>query len=95
VRRSVSIAPSTAQIANARDVNIIGTAGVANHDYLSALGVTPVMYGDGLAERVRSVAPDGVDWALDWAGRYALLASIELTGSPERVLAIGDRSAPE
>jgi NADPH:quinone reductase-like Zn-dependent oxidoreductase len=84
-----------AQIAKARDINVIGTAGVANHDYLRALGVTPVTYGDGLAERVRAVAPDGVDWAFDCAGHDALPASIELTGSPERVLTIGDRSAQE
>lgn len=84
-----------AQIARARGVNVIGTASDANHDYLRSLGVTPVTYGDGLATRVQSAAPNGVDWALDCAGRDALPASIDLTGSPERVVTIADQTASQ
>jgi NADPH:quinone reductase-like Zn-dependent oxidoreductase len=86
-----------AQIAVARGARVIGTASEGNHELLRSLGVTPVAYGDGLVERVRAVAPDGVDAALDAAGQGgALAASIELTGGKDRVVAIADaRGAAE
>lgn len=43
----------------------IGTASRRNHDYLRSLGAIPVTYGDGLVERIRAIAPHGVDAALD------------------------------
>jgi NADPH:quinone reductase-like Zn-dependent oxidoreductase len=60
------------QIAAARGATVIGTASESNHDYLRSLGVRPVTYGDGLADRVRALAPGGVDAVLDTAGRGAL-----------------------
>ena len=60
------------QIAAARGASVIGTASESNHDYLRSLGVQPVAYGDGLADRVRALAPGGVDAVLDTAGRGAL-----------------------
>lgn len=76
------------QLAKAQGVNVIGTAGEANHEYLRSLGGTPVTYGDGLAERVRAVAPQGVDAVLDASGRGEIPLSIELTGDPARVLTL-------
>jgi NADPH:quinone reductase-like Zn-dependent oxidoreductase len=61
-----------AQIAAARGASVIGTASEPNHDYLRSLGVWPAAYGDGLADRVRALAPGGVDAVLDTAGRGAL-----------------------
>ena len=40
---------------------VIGTASEGNHAFLRELGAEPVTYGDGLTERVRELAPDGVD----------------------------------
>lgn len=56
------------QIARARGVRVIGTASEHNHDYLRALGAEPVLYGDGLAERVRTLVPAGVDAVADFVG---------------------------
>ncbi|WP_030254652.1 MULTISPECIES: NADP-dependent oxidoreductase [Streptomyces] len=79
------------QFARARGITVIGTASEANHDHLRALGAIPVAYGDGLAERVRAVAPDGVDRALDAVGQGGVLPlSVELTGGADRVLTIAD-----
>ncbi|MER7668361.1 NADP-dependent oxidoreductase [Kitasatospora sp. NPDC096128] len=79
------------QFARARGITVIGTASEANHDYLRELGAVPVTYGEGLADRVRAVAPDGVDRVLDAAGKGDVLPlSIELTGSAERVVTIAD-----
>ncbi|MFK5583064.1 MULTISPECIES: NADP-dependent oxidoreductase [unclassified Serinicoccus] len=56
------------QIARELGATVIGTASAGNHARLRDLGVTPVEYGDGLAERVRAVAPDGVDAVADFVG---------------------------
>ena len=56
------------QIAVARGARVIGTASERNHDYLRSLGAEPVAYGDGLVERVRALAPEGVDAVVDFVG---------------------------
>ena len=56
------------QIARARGARVIGTASERNHDFLQALGAEPVTYGEGLADRVRALAPDGVTTVLDCVG---------------------------
>ena len=76
------------QLAAAQGVTVIGTASERNHDYLRSIGAIPVTYGDGLLERVRSVAPQGVDAVLDASGRGEIPVSIQLTGTPERVLTL-------
>ncbi|ANI40571.1 NADP-dependent oxidoreductase [Mycolicibacterium vaccae] len=76
------------QLAVARGVRVIGTAGEHNFDYLKSIGAEPVSYGDGLLDRVRAIAPDGVDAVLDASGRGEIPVSIELAGGPERVLTL-------
>ncbi|MEV6302768.1 NADP-dependent oxidoreductase [Actinoplanes sp. NPDC051861] len=84
------------QLAAARGVTVIGTASRANHDYLRELGAIPVEYGDGLVDRVRVVAPHGVDAAFDAAGHNVLPDSIELRGgTPHRIITIADASGPQ
>ncbi len=78
------------QLAVARGATVIGTASAANQEYVRGLGATPVVYGEGLVERVRAVASSGIDAALDAAGYDAIEPSIELTGGTERVATIAD-----
>lgn len=73
------------QLAKAWGATVIGTASERNHDYLRSLGAIPVAYGDGLVDRVRALAPHGVDAALDAAGEDALNASVELVKDKERI----------
>ncbi|TDK28199.1 NADP-dependent oxidoreductase [Arthrobacter crusticola] len=56
------------QIAVAAGARVIATASERNHDFLRALGAEPVSYGEGLAERVRALAPGGVDVVADFVG---------------------------
>lgn len=49
------------QIAVDRGARVIGTCSEPNHDFLRGLGGEPVAYGDGMADRVRELAPEGVD----------------------------------
>jgi NADPH:quinone reductase-like Zn-dependent oxidoreductase len=84
------------QLAVARGARVIGTAGAGNHEYLASLGAEPTLYGEGLVERVRALAPDGVDAVFDVAGRGALADSIELRGgSTERIVTIADYPGSE
>ena len=83
------------QLAVSRGATVVGTASEVNHGYLHELGATPVVYGGGLVDRVRSVAPDGVDSVFDVAGKGALPDSIELRGGKSRVVTIADPEAYE
>ncbi|EWT03605.1 alcohol dehydrogenase [Intrasporangium oryzae NRRL B-24470] len=56
------------QIAKALGARVIGTASERNHDRLRALGAEPVTYGDGVVDRVRTLAPSGVDVVADFVG---------------------------
>jgi NADPH:quinone reductase-like Zn-dependent oxidoreductase len=87
---SGSVGSAAVQLAVARGARVIGTASPANHEYLRSMGAEPVAYGAGLAERVLSLAPDGVDLALDVAGSGVLPELIELAGTPVHVLTIAD-----
>jgi len=78
------------QLATARGARVIATAGPANQDYLTSLGATATVYGEGLVERVRALAPDGVDAVFDLAGKGALEDSIALRGGTERIVTIAD-----
>ncbi|WP_020174376.1 NADP-dependent oxidoreductase [Methyloferula stellata] len=84
------IGSAAVQLAIARGARVIGTAGPANHDYLRLLGAEPVTYGEGMADRVRALAPDGVDAALDVAGSGVLPELIDLAGGPQNVVTLAD-----
>lgn len=77
-----------AQIAKARGAHVIGTASLARHEYLRTLGVQPVEYGDGLAERVRELG-ENVDAAIDCVGTdEAVNTSLELVADRGRIATI-------
>jgi enoyl reductase len=74
------------QIARSRGATVIATSRPVNHDYLRSLGAIPVTYGEGLADRVRAIAPNGPDAALDAAGTLeATLSSLELVRDRDRI----------
>lgn len=83
-----------AQLAREIGATVIGTAAPRNHDRLTALGVTPVAYGEGLAERVREIAPGGVSAVADFVGgvREDTLALLAAGG---RHVSIADPSVEE
>ncbi|MFD7624968.1 NADP-dependent oxidoreductase [Streptomyces sp. NPDC059851] len=56
------------QIARALGARVIGTASPRNHDRLRELGCEPVEYGEGLVDRIRGLAPDGVTVGADFVG---------------------------
>jgi NADPH:quinone reductase-like Zn-dependent oxidoreductase len=81
------------QLAKAAGATVIGTASPANHDFLRAIGAIPVAYGEGLLDRVREAAPQGIDAVFDTAGQGGLEESIELRGGTDRIITIADMQA--
>jgi NADPH:quinone reductase-like Zn-dependent oxidoreductase len=82
------------QIAAARGASVIGTASELNHDYLRSVGVEPVAYGDGLADRVRALAPGGVEAVLDTAGRGALAITRRIGTADVRAATVANTNTP-
>src|SRR6202034_2576237 len=56
------------QLAVERGATVVGTASESGHALLRDLGAEPVTYGPGLEDRVRALAPDGIDAAVDTVG---------------------------
>jgi NADPH:quinone reductase-like Zn-dependent oxidoreductase len=89
---------AAAQLALDRGARVVGTAAERRHDALRRLGVVPVVYGDGLADRLRATARDGVDVALDTVGTdEAVDVSLELVADRRRIATVAafDRAPRE
>lgn len=67
---------------------VLGSAGERNHGYVRGLGAVPVLYGEGMAERVRVLAPQGVDAALDSFDDDSLRQVVGIVGDPRRVVSM-------
>lgn len=83
------------QIAQSRGARVIATASERNHDFLRELGAEPLVYGDGIADRVRKIAPDGVSAVVDFVGGADWQASLDVLNQPGRVASIADAKVKE
>ncbi|MBY8883195.1 alcohol dehydrogenase catalytic domain-containing protein, partial [Actinacidiphila acidipaludis] len=70
------------QLARIAGARVIGTGSATSAGFLRDLGAEPVAYGDGLADRVRALAPGGVTAALDLHGTETVRVAREL-GVPD------------
>jgi len=73
------------QLLKVRGAEVVGIASEANHGWLRSVGVTPVAYGDGLADRIRAAAPDGVDAFIDLFGEEYVRLAADLGVPPGRI----------
>lgn len=87
---SGGVGVAAAQVARDLGLTVVGTAGPANQAFVESLGVVFVPYGDGVADRVRELLPDGVDGVLDVAGGDSLRAVVGLAPSPSSVVTTAD-----
>ncbi|MDQ2785639.1 MAG: NADP-dependent oxidoreductase [Chloroflexota bacterium] len=76
------------QLAKLAGATVIGTASQGTFEFLRQLGAEPVAYGAALADRVRTLAPDGVSAATDLFGTETAEAALALGVSPERISTI-------
>jgi NADPH:quinone reductase-like Zn-dependent oxidoreductase len=80
------------QLARQTGAEVVGIAGTANHDWLTAHDVTPIAYGADLAERLRTVAPK-IDAFIDTHGDGYVKLAVELGVEPGRIDTIADFAA--
>lgn len=79
------------QLARARGINVVGVASPAKHDLVAGFGATPVAYGDGLLDRVRVAAPNGIDAVFDLVGGEALRTVAGLVADRSQLLSVADK----
>lgn len=73
--------------------HVIGIASEANHAWLRSVGVTPVPHGEGLSQRLREAAPQGIDAFIDCFGDGYCQLAVDLGLSPQRINTIADFAA--
>jgi NADPH:quinone reductase-like Zn-dependent oxidoreductase len=79
-----------AQLALNEGIRVIGTAAPRHHEALRAQGVEPIDYHDpNLAERVRELAPTGVDAVFDHLGPASFPTSFGLLAPGGTLVAYG------
>ncbi|HEY5302735.1 MAG TPA: zinc-binding dehydrogenase [Acidimicrobiales bacterium] len=76
------------QLARLAGARVIGTGSATSSEFLLSLGAEPVAYGDGLADRVRALAPGGVAAAIDLYGAETVYAARELGVADARITTI-------
>jgi NADPH:quinone reductase-like Zn-dependent oxidoreductase len=81
------------QLARNAGAKVIGLAGDANHKWLAGHSVIPVIYGDGVEDRIRAASGGKIDAFVDtFGGGYVELA-IKLGVAPNRIDTIIDFTA--
>ncbi len=70
---------------------VLGIASPSNHDWLTAHGAVPVPYGEGLVDRLRAAAPDGIDAFIDLFGPDYVQLAVDLGIAPDHIETIVSR----
>jgi NADPH:quinone reductase-like Zn-dependent oxidoreductase len=78
----------TVQLARLAGARVIGSGSTTSTDNTRSLGAEPVTYGEGLVERVRALASNGVTAAIDLHGTDTVHAARELGVPDERITTI-------
>ncbi|HEY5046310.1 MAG TPA: NADP-dependent oxidoreductase [Solirubrobacteraceae bacterium] len=83
------------QLARHAGARVIGLAGEHNHRWLHEHEVIPLSYADGVTERIREVAGEGVDALIDTFGQGYVELALALGVRPERIETIIDFQAAQ
>jgi NADPH:quinone reductase-like Zn-dependent oxidoreductase len=89
------VGAAAVQLAVAGGARVIASSSEANHDYLREIGASPVLYGEGVVDRVRDAAGGPVDAVLDIAGKTPVEDLISLAPEPSQVVTIANYTAGE
>jgi NADPH:quinone reductase-like Zn-dependent oxidoreductase len=88
------VGSATTQVATARGVTVIGSASEARQDYLREIGAIPVIYGEGMVDRVRALGLK-IDAVLDAVGKTPIEDLISVAPEPSQVVSIANFAAAE
>ena len=84
-----------AQIGQVHQFNVIGVASASKRQLIEATGATFVESGDGAADRVRELVPDGVDVLIDLVGGNPLREIATVAKDPSRIISTADPKTAE
>ena len=87
------VGATAAQLAIARGARVIASASQNNQDYLREIGAIPVLYGEGVVDRVRAASGGKIDAVLDVAGKSPIEDLISLAPKPSQVVSIANYGA--
>jgi NADPH:quinone reductase-like Zn-dependent oxidoreductase len=73
------------QLLRTKGATVLGIASQPNHAWLVAHGVIPVAYGEGLADRLKAAAPDGIDAFIDLFGPEYVQLAVDLGIAKDRI----------
>ena len=79
-----------AQIGNVHKFTVIGVASAAKQELVESTGATFVASGEGAADRVRAIAPEGVDMLIDLVGGQALRDLAVVAKDPSVIISTAD-----
>lgn len=79
------------QIGKVHEFMVLGVASAAKRELVESAGATFIESGDGLPERVKQAAPEGVDLIVDLVGGDALRAVAPVAKDPSLILTMADR----
>jgi NADPH2:quinone reductase len=86
---SGAVGVSALQQARDLGVRVVGTSSEARFDEVRKFGGIPVLYGEGLEERVRDAAPEGISAAIDTVGTdEAIEVSLAVVADHKRIVTI-------
>ncbi|MFG1609617.1 NADP-dependent oxidoreductase [Actinoplanes sp. NPDC049265] len=85
------VGAAAVQLARHAGLVVVGAASAGKKAFVESLGAVHVESGDGFADRVRGVAPGGVDAVLDLVGGVTLEQAAGLLSDPERLVTAADR----
>jgi NADPH:quinone reductase-like Zn-dependent oxidoreductase len=87
---SAGVGVAASQIARDAGINVIGVASSAKQALVESLDATFVAYGDGVADGIRALMPDGVDAIFDLAGGDGMRAVADLVADKTKLISAAD-----
>ena len=79
---SGAVGLATVQLARGRGLRVIGSGGPHSQDRLREFGAEPVVYGDGIVEQVRALAPTGSTARSTWRSAAGSMRSCSSPAAP-------------
>ena len=73
------------QLLRTKGATVLGIASESNHDWLASHGAIPIAYGEGLADRLKTAAPNGIDAFIDLFGPEYVQLAVDLEVEPGRI----------
>ncbi|MDQ1535829.1 MAG: hypothetical protein QOE58_222, partial [Actinomycetota bacterium] len=84
------VGTAATQLARSRGINVIGTASEQKRDLVETLGAVHVVYGEDVVDRIRVLAPHGVDAILDLVGPPDVERTAELLTERSKLMTTVD-----